>query len=438
MGKSKARSRFMHWYRAPLLEQLFWDKISLSKAVGRDGIRLAAFETKLSQEIDLIRRKVFASQYTFTRYKERLISKGAGKPPRLLSIPTFRDRLTLRALCEFLGEMYPEAAINKPHVYIKEIRDLVAGKSDDWVFIKVDIEDYYGTIDRKLLLRAIRRKIRIKDAIALISSAISAPTLKEAADSGIPQGLSISNILASIYLHDVDELMGAEWNYFRYVDDILMIVPRDQADLAFKALLMLLKKKRLKAHPLGPGSKTRIVPLSEGVDYLGFEIKPTGLSIRESSFKKMFGTLNAVFTSAKYKKRNDHFVWRLNLKITGCRLDGKQYGWVSFFRQSENIRQFARLDYFVEQQLKRYGLRHLQPRIKTFVRAYHEIRYELETTRYIPNFDAYDLSEMTQYLVSVQGKDISGWSDEKIEQEFMKIMKREAGKLEKDLFEFFS
>ena len=40
--------------------------------------------------------------YAFSKYKQKLISKGAGKAPREISIPTTRDRVALRALSDFL------------------------------------------------------------------------------------------------------------------------------------------------------------------------------------------------------------------------------------------------------------------------------------------------------------------------------------------------
>lgn len=436
--KATTRSRLESWFAPLNLKYLFEEKVLRSKAVGRDGVRVTAFASHIDREILLIGAKVRQGTYRFTKYKARLVSKGPSKAPRLLAIPTVRDRLTLRALCEFLAGAYPDAEMDKPHVYIKKIKNLVNEKGDEYAFVKADIEDYYGSIDRKLLMRTIRRRIRVKEATRLIESAISTPALSEDTGRGIPQGLSISNILASIYLKDVDDRMREKWLYHRYVDDILMVVPAEQASEALEELSAHLRKRKLKVHPLSTEGKTKISPLSKGIDYLGFELSSRGVSIRQSSYKKMFATVSAVFTQAKYGKKEAQFVWRLNLKITGCRLNNKQYGWVAFFRQSEDKKQFSRLDFFVHQQLKKYRLMHLKPQIKTFIRAYHEIRHELDATNYIPNFDDYDIPEMKAYLKSVLGLSISGWSDAQIEREFLRAVDREASRLEKDLFEFFS
>jgi retron-type reverse transcriptase len=251
MARSKTREAFESRYGPAALRMLFDERISSSRAVGRDGTRPDVFARTIDPEIEVIRRKVFSQTYAFTRYRDRLISKGAGKKPRLLSIPTVRDRLTLRALCEFLGEIYKEALIKKPHSYIKQISDLASRAVADDVFIKIDIEDYYGSISKELLIRTLKRKIRIPEAISIISKAISTPTLKIGeTENGIPQGLSISNILASIYLMDVDTKMSSKWSYFRYVDDILVVAKQDQVDQVLTDLVRLLRKKSSNTIPL--------------------------------------------------------------------------------------------------------------------------------------------------------------------------------------------
>lgn len=425
------------------LNELFNEKIKKTKAVGRDGVRIEAFQAKLNSEIDLIIKKVFAKTYKFTRYKEKLVSKGAYKLPRMVSIPTIRDRLTLRALFEFLFKVFEDAAIKKPHQYIKEIRDYLPDAPPESVFVRIDIKNYYGTIEKNILLKNIRRRTKIQEAIHLIYESIHTPTSKKSgAENGIPQGLSISNILASIYLLDVDKKMSKNWKYFRYVDDMLVICERTLAEQAYEELSGILKKKKLYCHPLDIASgKSYVADLNEGVDYLGFNIKPEKISIRESSYKKMLSTVISVITENKYIKNNQRLIWRLNLKISGCIYNNKNYGWMFFFIQTDDINQLSRLDYFISSQLRKLRLGSIRNQVKRFVKAYHEIRYNISLTTYVPNFDDFTIDDMRILLIQITSKGkatINSMTDDEVTRLFDSIVGREVSTLEKDLIEFFS
>ena len=440
MARSLSRLAFDRQFSLENLRGIFDDKISNTRAIGRDGTRSDRFAEQFDGQSAIILRKVRDCTYEFTRYKDRLVSKGVGKIPRLLSIPTVRDRLVLRTLCEFLADMFPEAAARKPHHYVRAIRDLANNAEDGLVFLKVDIQDYYGSISRNLLLKVLRRRFRIKEAIHLIEKAISTPTMRIGLpEPGIPQGLSISNVLASIYLMDVDAQMLKKWTYFRYVDDILLLVESSKVEEAFAELNAMLKKKKLKCHPLGAaGSKTYVASVDTGIEYLGFHIRKGLISIRESSYKKMFFVLNKVLTNAKYRRVSPSFFWKLNLKITGCRFNGKQFGWVSFFRQSEDVKQFARMDGFLSSQMRKLGLSGRSQEVKSFLRSYYEIRFELQDTNYIPNFDVLSIEDKRQHLVRLGVQRVDSMSDEEVELTFSRRVGRAVGELEEDLFEAFS
>ncbi|WP_368449656.1 hypothetical protein [Cobetia amphilecti] len=80
------------------LKNIFLEDVKLSNVMGVDNITPAVFERELEGNIKLIERKVIDGTYRFTRYKEKVISKGAKKLPRVVYIPTIRDRITLKAL----------------------------------------------------------------------------------------------------------------------------------------------------------------------------------------------------------------------------------------------------------------------------------------------------------------------------------------------------
>jgi len=235
--KKKAHILFAEKFTPGALKNTYKDNISSSYAVGIDGIREDAFKEKLDSEIDLIIKKVENCNYTFTQYKPKLISKGPNNPPRVLSIPTIRDRLTLRVMNDILSQVFSEARISRPHVYIKSIKSHLADHANELAFSRIDIKDFYPSVDHEILMRRVRSKVRKRQLVQLVQSAISTRTSGVRDNrKGVPQGLSISNILSSIYLHKMDCKLKKKYTYFRYVDDILVICNVENASSIFEEI----------------------------------------------------------------------------------------------------------------------------------------------------------------------------------------------------------
>ena len=100
------RKQFEYFFSETYLADIYKDHIVLSSATGIDNINQKAFWPILVDQISIISRKVLSGTYQFTKYKLKLISKGKGKIPREISIPTIRDRIALRAMCDFLIKRY--------------------------------------------------------------------------------------------------------------------------------------------------------------------------------------------------------------------------------------------------------------------------------------------------------------------------------------------
>ncbi|WP_252365660.1 reverse transcriptase domain-containing protein, partial [Acinetobacter pittii] len=97
--------------------------------------------------------------------------------------------------------------------------------------------------------------------IRLINQSLNPKNLKDINSiEGVPQGLSISNTLAHIYLIDIDKhfISQKHLSYFRFVDDILIFCNEQNITEIKKDLQNLFHKKRLNIHPLQHhGSKSK-------------------------------------------------------------------------------------------------------------------------------------------------------------------------------------
>lgn len=445
--KKKAYLLYKKHFTKNALKENYYEKIASSQAVGRDGIRQNAFKSKLDDEINLILKKVEDCTYKFTTYKQKLISKGPDKHPRVISISTIRDRLCLRVLNDILMQIFVEAQIKRPHVYIKAIAEILEKPCDGLTFVRMDIKDFFPSVDHDILVRQVRRKVRKPQLIHLLRGAITTPTAGiKYNGKGVPQGLSISNILSSINLNGVDQKSKERHQYFRYVDDILVICKAVEAKSVFQEIQVEIETLGLECHQLGESGKSQISPVDEGVEYLGFRITPSLISVRGSSYRRMFENLLAVFTHYKHMddktKNEDRLVWRLNLKITGCIYNGNRYGWLLFFSQINDRSQLSRLDRFVTEQLKQRGLGHLRPRIRKFLKGYHEVRFNLGKTSYIPNYDEFDVADMIKELSCAEGQPeahyTSNLTEDQIRAKFKSVIERQTRVLDKDLIEVFS
>ncbi len=431
------REQFEKHFSENNLKRIFTEHIVYSGATGIDNLDQYSFRPQLNKQVEILSRKVLAGKYTFTKYKLKLVSKGRGKVPREISIPTIRDRIAMRALCDFLTHRYKEAiSFELPQKLIKRLKEGVGSGSYD-AYIKLDVENFYPSVKHSELTQRLRKKIRNPEIIALISSAISSATVSKSHSSdvpsvrGVPQGLAISNILAAIYLTNIDRYLKAQSGiqYFRYVDDVLILCEFKKAEGIAKDVIRKFSKLGLKFHDLKKApEKSSIDSLTKKFDYLGYRFEGALVSSRLGSVEKLKTSLVSIFTSYQYSKsKNENFLlWRLNLRITGCVFEKQSKGWLFFFSEINDESLLHTLDHYISKLAKRFDVE-ITP--KKFVRAFKEIRHRRYETRYIPNFDNYDLDQMRNTLVEYFNWNVGKLTDEEVEFEFHKRI----GKQVKDL-----
>lgn len=115
-------------------------------------------------------------------------------------------------------------------------------------FIKIDIKSFYSSINQEKLLKTIKVNVRKKEIISLIEGAITTPSISVGTksqfvtrrDIGIPEGLPVSNSLANLYLKNIDLKYEniTEIEYFRYVDDILILLNEEN----FSFIMQMIQK----------------------------------------------------------------------------------------------------------------------------------------------------------------------------------------------------
>lgn len=381
-----------------LLNEIY-SSFSDVQAVGIDGTSKEKFDEILDSELSLIQRKIENNTYDFSFYKQKLIVKSMNKT-REISIPTLRDKLVIKYLDFYIRDKFEEVTKNilNAQQIIKKVKD---SKNKYDSFIKVDIQNFFSSINHEILVNKLKSNIDDETILNLITKVITQSTvdvntpfkqrIKYNNKEGVPQGLSISGLLSEIYLFDLVQKYSIKDNleFFRYVDDVLIFCKKSDIEEITKSLKSDFEDLKLTIHDFAINSnKSSFGNINEPFEFLGYKFEDKLISVRETSIQKMYANIIKLFTLYKNKKyfSKEEFITRLNLKITGCVIDGKKYGWISFFSLINDYTLLFMLDKFVEKSCKNFNINYEE--IKKFSRAIYEIKDP--NTNYL----TYDLSTL--------------------------------------------
>lgn len=381
-----------------LLNEIY-SSFSDVQAVGIDGTSKEKFDEILDSELSLIQRKIENNTYDFSFYKQKLIVKSMNKT-REISIPTLRDKLVIKYLDFYIRDKFEEVTKNilNAQQIIKKVKD---SKNKYDSFIKVDIQNFFSSINHEILVNKLKSNIDDETILNLITKVITQSTvdvntsfkqrIKYNNKEGLPQGLSISGLLSEIYLFDLVQKYSIKDNleFFRYVDDVLIFCKKSDIEEITKSLKSDFEDLKLTIHDFAINSnKSSFGNINEPFEFLGYKFEDKLISVRETSIQKMYANISKIFTLYKNKKyfSKEEFITRLNLKITGCVIDGKKYGWISFFSLINDYTLLFMLDKFVEKSCKNFNINYEE--IKKFSRAIYEIKDP--NTNYL----TYDLSTL--------------------------------------------
>ncbi|ATG78550.1 reverse transcriptase domain-containing protein [Pseudoalteromonas sp. 1_2015MBL_MicDiv] len=452
--------QFLFNFSPAKLQSTFHEKIKNKTGKGIDGVSSAQIEKNLGLISLGISKKVLSSQYRFSPYLEIVKSKGRGKTPRIISKPTIRDKLTLCALKDTLHYYY-DSCIQKqlPNSFIREIKDLISKNDlEKTHYLKIDIKGFYDNLDHTNLLDNYLGGLNNEHVIALIRRAIKNKTVpknykkkdssKYHGTRGVPQGLSISNVLAGIYMSSFDkEHSKIGIKYLRYVDDIL-IFAHEYEILAIEEQI----DKALKKIGLETNDKTEKGLISKPFDYLGYKISSEKISVRESTIDRFINSIIAMFTDFKlnfhYRVENskwltpEHmkalFLLNINEKITGAITETKRYGWIFYFIEITDIHSLHKLDSIISKQFTRLEMFNKQPpkELKSLVKSHYSAKYST-FDGYIHNYGVYKSTiEKIRFLVKfgyLNEQDTQNFTEEEIARKFEIAKSTRLVKLEEDI-----
>ncbi len=219
--------------------------------------------------------------------------------PRLVHAPEYRDKIVQLAIINIIKEIYypvfihdsyscidkkgTHACAMRIHHFIKKAK---WEYGDDAFIIKIDIRKFFYSIDREILKRIVRKKIKCPDTLELIFKIID--SANQLSELGLPLGNPFSQIGSNIYMNEVDQfakrVLGLKY-YVRYADDIIIVV--EDKEMANDVLCVLREFISVNLNLATNDKKTKIFPINQGVNAIGYKIYATHMLLRDMSKKKI-------------------------------------------------------------------------------------------------------------------------------------------------------
>jgi hypothetical protein len=249
--------------------------------IGLDGVNSEIFERNLDFSLNEIYRKLLIKNgsipYKFApllRIERTKIQGGI----RALHVPRLRDQIVLRLIHNEIQRLSSECGIDlkvkSPYSFVNRFDSLVR-EFPGAIILKTDISKFYDSIPRTKaieLCRELGMRSELLEFLLFWGESLKirqgnfyvAPELEDF--SGLPQGLSISSLLAELYVRQIDENYINHPGYFRYIDDIVIVcIDIDDAREKLEQLKVSVGILGLKLSP----NKTEILRINDGLEWLG-------------------------------------------------------------------------------------------------------------------------------------------------------------------------
>jgi group II intron reverse transcriptase/maturase len=218
---------------------------------GVDGITAQEYEQELEGNLRTLHRRLREGSYRAQPVRRVYIEKENGKL-RPLGVPALEDKIAQRAVLLVLEAIYEQDFLpcsygfrpgRGAHDALDGVfRAVVAGKVN--YVLDADIKGYFDNIVREQLMDLIRRRVKDRSLLRLISKWLHIGVLENGrllpTTKGTPQGAVISPWMANVYLHyvldvwleqDVKPRLRGEVYLVRYADDFVVCLQyKDDAE----------------------------------------------------------------------------------------------------------------------------------------------------------------------------------------------------------------
>ena len=180
----------------------------------------------------------------------------------------------------------------RKHISVKSaIKDLTRFKNEkNYYTYKVDIQSYFNSIDKNLLLDDLKRNIEDVDLLSFFEHILNTDKVishKKIIEEnmGAMAGIPISSFFANFYLREVDRYYKENnVKYYRYADDIVIMAKSLDELLEYKNTLIGFFTDK---HLLVNEKNEELYKINEAFDFLGFKVDGHKIDIAYSTLVKI-------------------------------------------------------------------------------------------------------------------------------------------------------
>lgn len=271
---------------------------------------IATFEYGLLDNILDLARSLQIRTYKHGSYSHMIVNDNKRRD---IAVASVRDRVVHRLLYDYLVPIWDKTFIydawscrQRKGLYraIDRAQLFMQKYPDGWLW-RADITKLFDSVDKRTMKQLLRRRIEDPTATWLLDETLDSYS-SFSKDRGISIGNLTSQILANIYLHELDRFMQHKmrpYAYLRYGDDWLCFVgARVQLeDIRAQTRQFLADELALYINP-----KVDIMrPVHKGISYLGVDLWPGGRRLDRTATAKIAANLHSR-NMASYKSLLTH------------------------------------------------------------------------------------------------------------------------------------
>ena len=286
-----------------------WNRVKRNKpAAGVDEVSWEDFDGARKQNIRQL--NIELEGHTYQSLPVRLVPLYKGEKVREVSLYSMRDKVVQQSLVSELVRLYDGLMSDSTYAYrpgraalqaIGYLDKEISSGAYGWA-LKADIRSFFDHIILEKLYQILRERIRENDVIELIRRCCEAPSLEKDGSLtpktlGVYQGSGIAPVLSNVYLMKFDHEIRERCKvYVRYSDDILILgKSQEELEEVKNFMALYLEKLGLQLHE----NKTRIQPLEETIEFLGYALGKDGKQIPVKAEKNLDESLETVFLNRK-------------------------------------------------------------------------------------------------------------------------------------------